>query len=126
MVGAWPHVESLLRIGTNRPGRGHQACWARKLERRCRAGDGGSGRTPGVGSRELLLPERWAEEVGVMTGEVISAVSSCTRLHPRLWRPSAVGWGGAVVEPGRAGRGGWEDYSSRRAPRRLGLAAPRR
>lgn len=56
-------------------------------------------------------------------GEVASEVSSYTCLPPRLRRLGAEGWGEAGVVRRRAGRGGWEDYSSRRAPRRLGLAA---
>lgn len=58
-----------------------------------------------------------------MMGEVASEVSSYTCLHPRLPRLGAERWGEAGVARRRAGRGGWEDYSSRHAPRRLGLAA---
>lgn len=59
-----------------------------------------------------------------MTAEVASEVSSCTCFHPRLWRSGTEGWNGAGVVRDRAGRGGWEDYSSRSAPRRLSLRGP--
>lgn len=59
-----------------------------------------------------------------MTAEVASEVSLCTCFHPRLWRSGTEGWNGAGVVRDRAGRGGWEDYSSRSAPRRLSLRGP--
>ena len=82
-MGAWSNAESLLRIGANHRGRGLHCGWARKLERRCLAGDGGSGCVlTGKGTGDLFHLERRAEEVGVMTGEVVSEVSSCPCLHP--------------------------------------------
>lgn len=49
-----------------------------------------------------------------MTGEVLSEVGSCTCRPPRLRRPGSEGRVEVGVESGGAGRGGWEDYSSRR------------